>query len=407
MKRINVLLVGLLTLMIGCDQAPKKNIILMIPDGTGVASLTVAREVKGAPLVLDQVMCGLVQTRSMSHTVTDSAAAGTAMSCGERTRNGAIAVSTENIPLLTFGEWARRQGKAVGIVTTDIITGATPSAFSAHAASRNDAEIILEQQITSDFDLFFAGGQTYLTEARKAMLQEEGFMLVQTVDELRAAQGRLFGLFAPQTMTPMVERRQGGASTEPTLAEMSAKALDLLSKDPDGFFLMIEGAQVDKGNHAHDIAWATYELLAFDEAVEAVLEWAKTREDTIVVIAPDHETGGLTIHDERAPGARGQAIQAIHQRAALPATECGLHYSTTWHSGSDVFLASNDPLLRLPRNCDFRQVLTGEGVQPLVPLTGTTETVEGVPHLRLEDGTLLRAHRDAIYIPATQAWYQR
>ncbi len=386
----------------------KKNIIVMIPDGTGTASVTIARELKNAPLTLDGMMCGMVQTRSATHVVTDSAAAGTAMSCGERTKNGAIAVDINNVPLLTFGEWAKRQGKAVGIVTTDKITGATPSAFSAHAVSREDSETLFEQQITSDFDVYLGGGQHLLTPKRRQIIAEQGYTLVTTKEEMASTNGRrLFGLFAPEIMTAMVERRSTGDSSEPTLAEMATKALTILEQDPDGFFLMVEGAQIDKGNHVHDLAWATYELLAFDDTVKVVLNWAKERDDTVVVIAPDHETGGLTIFDEPSPGARAKQLQQATRKNAAPAQTYHVNYSTTWHSGTDVFLASNDSDLHLSRNDAFRKTLTGEGATRLNELTGTTKINDGVPHLLLEDGTQLQANRDAIYIKETGTWYQR
>ncbi len=396
-----------LVLVAGCASAPKKNIIVMIPDGTGMASVTVAREVRGKPLVLDGLMGGTVATRSASHVVTDSAAAGTAMSCGQRTRNGSVGVDIDRVPLLNFGEWAKQQGKAVGIVTTDVVTGATPSAFSAHAISRNEAEVLFEQQMTSGFDLYLAGGQKFLTPERRRELAEEGYTLVETREEMEKAQGQIFGLFAQDTMTAMVARRQGEAATEPTLSEMTTKALEVLEQDPDGFFLMVEGAQVDKGNHAHDLAWATYELLAFDEAVETVMNWAKERDDTVVVIAPDHETGGLTIFDEPSPGARAEALQQATKKGEVSAQKCYVHYSTTWHTGCDVFFASNDPELRIPRNDGFRETLTGEGATTLPELKGTTEVRDGKTYLVTEDGKTLQAHRDAIYIQATGKWYQR
>lgn len=387
--------------------AAPKNIIVMVPDGTGHASLTVARQLKGAPLALDRAIYGTVQTRSADSSVTDSAAAATAMSCGQRTRNGAVAVNTDKVPLRTFGEWAKAQGKAVGIVTTDSIVGATPAAFSAHAANRNDADAIIEQQIASGFEVFLGGGRKELSGDRKAFLTQQGYTLATDADDLRAAKGKIFGLFAPGEMTAKVERRSGKPCSEPTLPEMADKALEILSNDPDGFFLLIEGAQVDKGNHANDLPWATYELLEFDETVAQVLHWAKEHPGTTVLIAPDHETGGLTVLNEPSEGARAKALRDVTAKHTGKPKNYFVHYSTGGHSGVDVFLAGNDPSVRPMLNQDFPSALAGITPQTLTELKGKTETVDGVPTLVTPDGRRLRAHRDAVYIKATGKWYAR
>ncbi len=404
------LFILVLFVCIGCGlfaAQNRKNIIVMIPDGTGHASLTVARQLKGEALAIDEVLCGIAQTQSVTHFVTDSAAAGTAMSCGERTYNGAIGVDVDRVPLLTFGEWAQQQGKAVGIVTTDAIVGATPAAFSAHAANRNEAEALIDQQISSGFEVFMGGGASLLTDERKAFLRERGYALPTDAETLHVAQGKIFGLFAPGILTAMVERRASDTCKEPTLCEMTAKALEVLAQDEDGFFLMVEGAQVDKGNHEHDLPWATYELLAFDDTVGMVLDWAETHGDTLVVIAPDHETGGLTLLDDTPSGVRVERLKAATSKAAAPASSYNVHYSSTWHTGVDVFYASNDPSVRPVLNKNFRVAITGSGATHLEPLTGTTEIRDGIPYLLTPDGATLRAHRDAIYLPSTQKWYAR
>ncbi len=406
MKRCGwiLLMVWMLSPLMGL--ALPKNVIFMVPDGTGHASLTVARQLKGAPLALDRIIYGTIQTRSADSSVTDSAAAATAMACGVRTYNGAIAVNMEKTPLLTLGELAHRQGKAVGCVTTDNIAGATPGAFSAHALSRNQYGDIFEQQLTSGFDLFFGGGRKLLTGERKTLLADQGFTLVTTADEMKAAQGRVVGLFADDIMTAMVQRRSGAPCSEPTLPEMADKALELLSKNPNGFFLLIEGAQVDKGNHDNDLPWATYEMLAFDETVERVLAWAKAHPGTVIMIAPDHETGGLTILPEPKEGARVKALSAITAKGERKGKKFFVNYSTGGHTGVDVFLAGNTPALRPMLNCDMPQTL-GLTPEPLKALTGETVMREGKPFLKTPDGKLLQSPRDALYISGTGKWFAR
>lgn len=327
--------------------------IVMISDGTGPASLTVARQVKGEALALDRAIYGLIETRSANSSVTDSAAAATALACGQRTNNGMVGQAPDGTRLRSIAEQAKAEGKAVGIVTTDSITGATPAGFSAHVPHRSQTAAILSQQIASGFDLFLGGGRAALTAPLHERLTAEGYTLVEDAAALRAATGKTFGLFAPGVMTAMVSRRSGAPCAEPTLQEMTAKALALLDGNPQGFFLLIEGAQVDKGNHAHDLPWATYELLAFDETVALVLDWAAQHPGTAVVITADHETGGLTLLQEPHEGARAAAIRGATRKNARSPKVCAVHYSSGDHSGVDVFLGGNDPSRRALRNCDL------------------------------------------------------
>lgn len=390
-----------------CFATPK-NVIIMIPDGTGHASLTAARQLKGAPLALDAAIYGIISTRSADNSVTDSAAAATAMACGQRTYNSAIGVSLQQVPLRSISELAYAQGKAVGIVTTDLVTGATPSGFSAHVSKRDHATDILEQQIASGFEVFFAGGRSALTDDLRAYLTEQDYTFVATREEMNKAQAdKLFGLFAPGLLTAEVDRRAGAGATEPTLREMTEKALDVLARDPQGFFLMVEGAQVDKANHAHDLPWATYDLLAFDDAVAHVLAWAEKHPDTLVLIAPDHETGGLTILNEPTEGARAKALASVTKKTTGTAADYFVGYSTTWHTGVDVFLAGNTPSCRPMRNCDILEAITGATATTLTEIQGTTLTENGITWLVTADGKRLRAQRDAIYIRSTGKWYQR
>lgn len=390
--------------------AAPKNLIVMVPDGTGMATLTVARQVKGAPLALDRVIYGAVQTASASSSITDSAAAATAMSCGARTTNGAIAVDTERRPLKTFGEWAKENGKAVGIVTTDTIVGATPSAFSAHAASRHDADALIEGQIGSGFEVFLGGGRKHLTPERADWLRARGYALPADAAGLREAKGKLFGLFADGTLTAMVERRSGKPCDEPTLPEMVGKALEILSQDPDGFFLLIEGAQVDHGAHVHDLPWSVYELLTFDDTVAQVLAFAEKHPDTVVLIAPDHETGGLTLGvPEPKPGARAEVIRSTTSKRGkgVSSKDWFVRYTTGGHTGVDVFLAGNDRDVRPFLNSDFPKALAGREPERLPELQGKTLQEGGAVWLETPDGKRLRANRDAVYVKETGKWYAR
>jgi alkaline phosphatase len=242
----------------------------------------------------------------------------------------------------------------------------------------------------------------------RAYLTEQDYTFVATREEMNKAQAdKLFGLFAPGLLTAEVDRRAGAGATEPTLREMTEKALDVLARDPQGFFLMVEGAQVDKANHVHDFPWATYDLLAFDDAVAHVLAWAEKHPDTLVLIAPDHETGGLTILNEPTEGARTKALASVTKKTTGTAADYFVGYSTTWHTGVDVFLAGNTPTCRPMRNCDILEAITGATATTLTEIQGTTLTENGITWLVTADGKRLRAQRDAIYIRSTGKWYQR
>ena len=201
--------------------------------------------------------------------------------------------------------------------------------------------------------------------------------------------------------------RKGEPTTEPTLLEMTDKALTTLSQNPNGFFLMVEGAQVDKGNHEHDLPWATYELLEFDDAVKMALTWAEAHPDTLVLIAPDHETGGLTILNEPSEGARGKALRAVTAKATGKPGDYFVNYATTWHTGVDVFLAGNRPDCRPARNCEIIHAIAGLTAETLPELHGKTVQQDGVYWLETADGKRLRAQRDAIFVKTTGKWYNR
>lgn len=407
MKHWFSVLFAMLILLVG-SVLHARNIIVMIPDGTGFASLHAARDLKGSPLAIDGNIYGSVQTRSANNSITDSAAAGTALACGVRTNNGMVGVTPAGQPVENMMEWAQAQGMATGVVSTDKIVGATPAAFSAHALARGDADVLFEQQIASKLDVLLGGGSALLTPERKERIEAAGFTLVQTRNELMNVSGeRLLGLFAPAEMTPMISRKLVDETREPTLLEMSQKAIEMLAKDEDGFVLMIEGALVDKGNHANDLPYATEDLVAFDDAVKYVMDWAEKDGNTLVVIVPDHETGGLTLLDEPVEGARGKALREATKRG-LPAKQFFVHYSSTWHTAVDVFLAGNDPSVRFVKNKELPKATIGKAPRYLEPLVGTMHVDEtGWPCLTLVDGSVLRAHEDAIYFPSNKTWYKK
>ena len=292
------------------DSARPKNVILFIADGTGPASLTMARDYlrdqEGRDaLALDSVQTGSARTHSSDSRITDSAASATAMSAGVKTYNGAIAVDTLRRPVATVLEAAERRGMATGLVATSRITHATPAAFAAHVPSRNMEDEIARQMLEAGVDVVFGGGRRHFTAdttlggARAdsldllARAREEGYQIVPDREGFDSElETPVLGLFTPDHMAYEIDR---DATAEPSLAEMTTEAIDLLNGDEDGFFLMVEGSRIDHAGHANDAAAHLHDLLAYDEAVAAALDFARRNGETLVVATSDHETGGLSL----------------------------------------------------------------------------------------------------------------
>ncbi len=278
---------------------PPSRVVLLIGDGVGAAYWTAAR-FAGAPLSVERLTTmGLVDTRSSSSWITDSAAGATAYSIGMRTFNGAIGVGPDSLPVPTVLELARDRGWATGIVATSSVTHATPASFVAHVPSRAEQFGIASDLLASRVDVFLGGGARWFD----ASVRPDGLDLLATVltdytyvrsaAELSAVDldgtRSLAGLFAEDHMPA------AGART-PSLPEMTRAALTVLDHDPDGFFLMVEGSQPDfQGHDNAPVEAIAAEVVDFDAAVGAVLDYADRHPGVLVVVVADHETGGLAI----------------------------------------------------------------------------------------------------------------
>lgn len=290
------------------DASPT-NVILLIPDGYGPASATLARDYlrwrdDTTELALDSLQRGSVRTFPVGGRVTDSAAGATAYSTGTKTYNGRIAVDTAGRPLGTLLEAAERKGMTTGLVATSRITHATPAAFSAHVEDRGEENEIAAQQLTKDIEVILGGGRRhFLPQNREGSARHDdrnlleqaastGYQIVDTRKELQTVDAPpVLGLFATSHMDYEVDR----GPDQPSLAAMTETALDLLDGTGNGFFLMVEGSRIDHAGHANDATAHLHDILAFDEAAEVVLDFARQQENTLVVSVADHETGGLSL----------------------------------------------------------------------------------------------------------------
>ena len=321
------------------SEKPKTfyNVIVMIPDGCGTGHMTIARWFKNAPLIQDSMDISLVHTYCANSLITGSAAAATAFATGFKTweddeKARCISMRPDSIlipqpqelartqqwrPAATVLEGARSIGKAVGLIATCRISHATPAAYASHWHARTDEHILMEQIVYQNLDVVFGGGYSYLvaddTEIPGAsskgrrqdkenlyeVLTGNGYTIITTKDELNDLSSqtkKVWGMFAQSNMLHNIDRARF-APDEPSIADMTKKAIEILSQDPDGFFLVVEGSQVDWSSHGNDPAGTISEYIAFDKAVGIALDFAESnpQKPTLILVFPDHDNGGMSL----------------------------------------------------------------------------------------------------------------
>ncbi len=291
--------------------SPAHSVILFIGDGMGTGQRAAARWLSVGPdgrLAMDALpVQGKARTLSIAETVTDSAAAATALATGVKTRNGSIGMDPSRVPLTTILELAKADGKAVGLVSTVQLASATPASFAAHVPSRGETQAIAVQLVDEGIDVLFGGGEDdflppgSLDDCGRAGRRTDGRDLAEVARQAGAtvlcdARGlaqldplsasRVLGLFA---------RAELPEPYTPSLAEMTRVAIEILSRDPDGFFLMVEEGQIDWACHDNDAPTAMDHTLELDEAVAVAVEYVEGAPETLLVVTGDHETGGLNV----------------------------------------------------------------------------------------------------------------
>lgn len=273
-----------------------KNVILLIGDGMGMSQAVAGYFANGNDLAIMKLKnMGYVRTYSASHFTTDSAASGTTYACGVKTTNGFVGMTPDKRPAANIPEKLRDKGVAMGVISTDNISGATPSVFYAHVAKRGATADILAQMTQSKLDLFAAGCRSlwekYAPEQIDA-LKQAGFTVLtdyrQIDDNLSAAR---IGVIAEDADVQPVMNGRGDFL--PATVRQAIRFLD--GKSKKGFFLMAEGAQIDWGSHNNDVKYTVMEVIDFDKAVSEALKFADADGQTLVVITADHETGGMTV----------------------------------------------------------------------------------------------------------------
>ncbi|MCP4726494.1 MAG: alkaline phosphatase [bacterium] len=306
-----------------------KNVIFFIADGTSFNHILASRiKAVGANrrLYLEKLpVVGIQSTHSRFQLITDSAASGTAMATGYKTANGMISFLPDNTKVPTLLEYAKQQGKATGLVATSTITHATPASFAAHVKERGDQHIIAEHFLDNKVNVILGGGRSYfIPQSMEGSEREDdrnlvedfkssGYEYVETREELNAANSEnLLGLFQIGSCTTV--------DPEPSLEIMTRKAIEILSRDSDGFFLMVEGSQIDWEAHDNSPTGTVRQTLLFDLAVRAGMEFAQRDGNTLVVITGDHETGGMSVTDGYMNGSKMEVkwTSGSHTAAVLP-----------------------------------------------------------------------------------------
>lgn len=302
-----------------------KNVIFLIGDGMGVSYTSAYRYLKDDPNTpvaerteFDKYLVGQQMTypEDPSQNVTDSASAATAMSAGVKTYNAAIAVDNDKSVVKTVLEAAKENGKATGLVATSEITHATPASFGAHDEHRKNMNAIADDYFDElvngehKVDVLLGGGTSLFVRPDRNLtveFQKAGYSYVTNKEQLLTnSNEQVLGLFATGGLPKMIDRTED----IPSLQDMTKSAIERLNKDKDGFFLMIEGSQIDWAGHDNDIVGAMSEMEDFEKAYKTAIEFAKKDKHTLVIATADHSTGGYSIGADGVYNWFGEPIKA-------------------------------------------------------------------------------------------------
>jgi alkaline phosphatase len=325
------------------DKPETRNVILFIGDGMGLTQVYAAYTKNHG--MLNLMRCpytGFSMTCSASHYITDSGAGGTAISCGKKTYNGAIGMDKDTVPCKTILEYAEDKGIATGLIATSTITHATPASFIAHQKSREMVEAIASDFLKTDVDLFIGGGANHFAKRADNVdliqqLKRKGYDVFLYPDTLDLKHSKKAAVFTAPEHNPSISDGRGNM-----LPDATEKAIEMLNRNHTGFFLMVEGSQIDWGGHNNDIDYVINEIIDMDKAVGKALAFAEKDSNTLVVITADHETGGLVIlnGDYKAGKVDVRFNSSNHTGVMVPVYAYGpdaQHFSGIYEN-TDIFL---------------------------------------------------------------------
>ncbi len=272
-----------------------KNVILFIGDGMGLAQVFAAQTANlGALNITNLPVSGFSMTQSANDYITDSAAGGTALACGKKTNNGAIGIDEHGNALKSLVHLSENKGLSTGIVCTCALTHATPASFVTHQKSRKMYEPIAEDFLDTDIDVFIGGGSNYFMKRKDGKnlvdsLKTRKYDVVYNIHDIQTSRAdKLVGLLDTVHL-PRAEHRND------MLSKSVTKAIKILKYNKTGFFMMVEGSQIDWGGHANDTHYIVNETLDMDKAVGEALEFAMRDGNTLIIVTADHETGGMAL----------------------------------------------------------------------------------------------------------------
>jgi alkaline phosphatase len=318
------LIIAVAFLLVGAtasvSQAQPKNVIFCIGDGMGFEQVEAAALYHDGPLSFQSFAYqGEITTYSANSSVTDSAAAGTALATGVKVDNGVISQvsAADDTELQTLLEYFQGAGRSTGLVTTTYMTHATPAAFGAHQPSRNDLSQIADDYLNQTRpNVLFGGGANGMSVSAAELA---GYTVVTDAAGMLALDTETQTYVSGQFGTSHLPYELSGVGSLPHLSEMTTTALDILDNDSDGFFLMIEGGRIDHSGHENRIDRNVRETEEFANSVQQAINWAAGRDDTLIIVTADHETGGLSVSPESLPG-------------EVPTVS----WATTGHTGANV-----------------------------------------------------------------------
>ncbi|MCC8145924.1 MAG: alkaline phosphatase [Bacteroidales bacterium] len=276
------------------EELPVKNIILMIGDGMGFSQIQAGLIYKSGFLEMTTLpFTGIVRTYSADNKTTDSAASATALSTGTKTNNYYVGVDPQGKRLVNIMEEVKEKGLSTGIVVTSSVTHATPAAFYAHQKSRDSHTAIAGDFSSATIDVCIGGGNDYFSTSLKNSIKSKGYTIVSSLDNITSDKNKILALLANNHM-PRMSNGRGNM-----LSLGVGKALDILKKNENGFFLMVEGSQIDFAGHNSDSKYMLEELVDFDNAVRLAKAFAEENGNTLLLVTADHENGGLIVYGDK------------------------------------------------------------------------------------------------------------
>ncbi|MDA3779386.1 MAG: alkaline phosphatase [Bacteroidales bacterium] len=309
MKKTNLIIVLALVLIIsscGFDKSSKvsnefenneiNNVILLIGDGMGVSQVYAGMTAAIDTLNIESLKnIGFSKTYSINNYITDSGAGGTALSTGSKTKNGFIAVDSSKKKLKTILEYAEENNHATGLVSTSSIVHATPASFISHYYDRNDYEKLALDFIKTDIDIFIGGGRKSFAERKDSLnlidsLTAKKYDAFYNLDNVVTKDNNI-AVFTAEGHNPKYSEGRGDM-----LPNATETAINFLKNRKDGFFLMVEGSQIDWGGHDNDTEYIVAEMIDFDKAIGKAIDFAKLDGHTLVIVTADHECGGLALN---------------------------------------------------------------------------------------------------------------